>query len=348
MPKKIYKILEIIGVLVIFLLCYYVFPFVKDVIRLLMKVILPFVIAFSIAFIFEPLIEKLEQKKMKRQLAIALILFILIRILVVFFRLFLPLMIRQLNSIINQIPSYFEKFRFLMERINDKISSITNNYSLDYDKIEEVVMNYFVKFASKIGNILQRSFSYIISIFITPILVIYFMNDYKNIEQFVKNKLLENEKINTFNCLSKIKLSLQQYVKGVLIVMFILTVASSISFAIIGIDYAIIFGIIVGITDIIPYIGPYIGGIIVGIFTLATAPHKIIFVIISIVIMQFLEGNFLVPKIQSKTLKTKPLIVLLSVAFFGEILGIFGILIAVPMSRIIEIIIQSWFSYKKM
>lgn len=348
MPKKIYKILEIVGILVIALLCYYVFPFVKDIIRLLMRVILPFIIAFSIAFIFEPLIEKLEAKKMNRKLAIALIMFILLGILVVFFRLFLPLMVKQLNAIIEQIPSYFEQIRLFMDKINDKISDITGTYALDYDKIEEIIINYFVKFVSRIGNILQRSFSYIISIFITPILVIYFMTDYKNIEEFVKNKLFEKEKINTYHCLSQIKISLQQYVKGVLIVMLILTIASSVAFSIIGIDYAFIFGIIVGITDIIPYIGPYIGGVIVVVFALATVPNKVVFVIISIVIMQFLEGNLLVPKIQSKTLKTKPLIVLLSVAFFGEILGIFGILIAVPMSRIIEIIIQSWFSYKKM
>lgn len=348
MPKKIYKILEIIGILVIVLLCYYVFPFAKDIIRLLMKVILPFIIAFSIAFTFEPLIEKLEKKKMNRKLAIALIVFVLIGILVVFFRLFLPLMIKQLNAIINQIPTYFEKIHIFMDKINNKINDITNTYTLDYEKIEELVANYFTKFASKIGNILQRSFSYIISIFITPILVVYFMNDYKNIEEYVKKRLLDMNKIHTYNCLSQIKISLQQYVKGVLIVMLILTIASSVAFAIIGIDYAIIFGIIVGITDIIPYIGPYIGGVIVSVFALATAPNKVIFVIISIVIMQFLEGNLLVPKIQSKTLKTKPLIVLLSVAFFGEILGIFGILIAVPMSRIIEIVIQSWFSYKKM
>ena len=348
MPKKLYKILEIIGILVIIFIGYYIFPFIRSIVGLIMKIILPFIIAFAIAFIFEPIIEKLEAKKMNRKVAIALILFIILGILIVFFRLFLPLMVKQLNAIIEQIPSYFEQIKELMNKINQKINSITGTYTLDYDKIEAFIVEYVSKIVAKIGNILQRSFSYIISVFITPILVIYFMADYPNIENYFKKKLLEKNKKVTYECLSKIKQSLQQYVKGVLIVMTILIAMSTLVFSLLGIQYAIVFGIIVGITDIIPYIGPYIGGGIVVIFTLATNPTKTLFVIISIVIMQFLEGNLLVPKIQSKTLKTKPLIVLLSVAFFGEILGIFGILIAVPMSRIIEIVIQSWYSYKKM
>lgn len=141
-----------------------------------------------------------------------------------------------------------------------------------------------------------------------------------------------------YDCLKEIKTSLHQYVKGVLIVMSILSLVTFITFKIIGLEYAFLLALLIGITDIIPYVGPYIGGAIAGIFTLATKPKKFIYVIISIVITQLLESNYLVPKIQSKTLKTNPLIVLFSIAFFGELFGILGILIAVPMSRIIEII----------
>ena len=113
------------------------------------------------------------------------------------------------------------------------------------------------------------------------------------------------------------------------------------------IDYAFLFGIIIGVTDIIPYIGPYIGGALVSVFVLVSRPEKLIFVIISIVILQFIESNFLVPKIQSKTLKTNPILVILSVTFFGEIMGIFGMLIAVPLEKIVEIIINSYTYNKK-
>ena len=56
-------------------------------------------------------------------------------------------------------------------------------------------------------------------------------------------------------------------------------------------DYALLFGLIIGITDVIPYLGPYIGGFIVGIFVLVSRPETLLFVVISIVILQILESN---------------------------------------------------------
>ena len=132
-----------------------------------------------------------------------------------------------------------------------------------------------------------------------------------------------------------------------IIVIVLLTIASSVVFMFLKIDYPFLFGLIIGITDIIPYIGPYIGGGIVGIFVLVSRPDKLVFIIISIVILQFIESNFLVPKIQSKTLETNPILVMLSVTFFGEIMGIFGMLIAVPLEKIVEIIIFTYANNKK-
>lgn len=135
--------------------------------------------------------------------------------------------------------------------------------------------------------------------------------------------------------------------KGVIVVMLILSLVSSLCFMILGIEYSLIFGLIIGITDIIPYIGSYIGGGIVVIFVLVSKPSLVISVLIVIVILQFLESNFLVPKVQSKTLNTHPLLVLLSVAIFGELFGIFGMIIAVPIEKVIEIIVKSIYCYKK-
>lgn len=63
MSKRLYKIIEIIGVLIIFLIIYRLFPFVNIILKYIFKIIMPFLIAFSIAFIFEPFIVFLEKKK---------------------------------------------------------------------------------------------------------------------------------------------------------------------------------------------------------------------------------------------------------------------------------------------
>jgi predicted PurR-regulated permease PerM len=122
--------------------------------------------------------------------------------------------------------------------------------------------------------------------------------------------------------------------------MFLLSIISTILFSIIGIEHSLLWGIIIGTTNVIPYIGPYIGGAIVVTFTLLTSYKKAFIVLIVIVILQLIESNFISPNIHSKTVKTSPILVLLFVSIFGQILGIFGMIIAVPILSIFQILVN--------
>ena len=130
------------------------------------------------------------------------------------------------------------------------------------------------------------------------------------------------------------------YFKSYLIITVLLSFFSSVAFALLNIEYFLIWGIIIGITNIIPYVGPYIGGGIVGLFVLTTNPELVIYVIIIIACLQVIESNFLTPKIQGEALEINPILVVFSVTFFGKILGIIGMIIAVPIVRIMQIIIK--------
>lgn len=347
MTKKIYKIIEIIGIMIIAFLSIKIFPYLKNIIKLIFKILLPFIISFSIAFIFEPLIEKLETKKINRKISIFVISLFFMLIVFLLIKYGIPSFINKVEDITKILPEYMKKISNIVENINDKFEFIFNGYTIDYDKIESIISSKLTEYANKITSSFQMIFSYIIVILVTPILTIYFMHDFKKIEELVKNKLIKNNKDAIYEVFSKSKDAIMQYFKGIIIIMFILTLATTITFLFLKLDYPLLFGFIIGITDIIPYLGPYIGGAIVVLFVFVSTPKKIIFVIISIVILQFIESNFLVPKVQSKTLKTNPILVILSVTFFGEIMGIFGMLIAVPFEKIVEIVVKTCLKYKK-
>ena len=67
---------------------------------------------------------------------------------------------------------------------------------------------------------------------------------------------------------------------------------------------------------------------------------NLIYVIIIIICLQFIESNFLTPKIQENFLQINPILVVFSVTFFGKVLGIFGMIIAVPIIRVIQIVVN--------
>lgn len=347
MSKRLYKIIEIIGFLIIFLIGFKVFPYIKNIFLLLFKISLPFLISFVIAFSFEPLIARLELKKINRKVTIFVIVVLFIIFIYLFIKFIIPNFLIQLEKLLKMLPDYLNRIGEFIDAINKKLNRLSINFTIDYSKIENYLVGKIGENVSKISTFLQKIFSYTITIITAPILAIYFMIDYKKIEEKIKCFLMNKEKMHIYKMLSKIKESTRQYIKGVLLVMVIFILVSSFVFLLIGVDYAFLFGIIIGVTDIIPYLGPYLGGSIVVLLTFISNPHKALFVLLSIVILQFIESNFLVPKIQSKTMETSPIIVIFSVILFGELFGILGMIIAVPLEKIVEIIIRTYLEYKK-
>ena len=153
-----------------------------------------------------------------------------------------------------------------------------------------------------------------------------------------EKKSVKKEEEDTIIILRKLKKNMYSYLGGVLLVMVFLILISTVCFFIIGINLPLLWGIIIGLTNIIPYIGPYIGGFIVAIFTLGSMPNKIIPVIAIIVVLQLIESNFITPKVESKTVKVHPILAIFSVALLGKILGIFGMILAIPIVSSIQIV----------
>ncbi len=90
--------------------------------------------------------------------------------------------------------------------------------------------------------------------------------------------------------------------------------------------------IIAGLTEIIPVAGPWIGGIIGVIITLAVAPSKIIWVALIFLMVQLIENNVLVPRIQGAVLQIHPAIAMVLLVLGGYFAGFWGILLAVPLA----------------
>ena len=213
-----------------------------------------------------------------------------------------------------------------------------NKIGLNFKTIVSFLIKSNGNLIDKIIKFVTAIFSSFIPTITTPVLVIYFIVYYEKIENLIKSLVDKNS--DTYLILKKIKYSMHVYFKSYLIITVLLSFFSSVAFALLNIEYFLIWGIIIGITNIIPYVGPYIGGGIVGLFVLTTNPELVIYVIIIIVCLQVIESNFLTPKIQGEALEINPILVVFSVTFFGKILGIIGMIIAVPIVRIMQIIIK--------
>jgi predicted PurR-regulated permease PerM len=104
------------------------------------------------------------------------------------------------------------------------------------------------------------------------------------------------------------------------------------------IPYAILVAVIVGITDIVPVIGPFVGVIPTAIIILLTDPVKVIVFVLSILVIQQIDGNIIAPKILGENTGVSSLCVLISILVMGDLMGLVGMVLAVPLfATVIEL-----------
>lgn len=347
MDKTLQKIIKIIGIIIICYLIYLLYPGIKTIFYWLIKIFIPFIIGFVGAYLLLPIVNKLAKYKISYKASALIVVSIFLVAFIFLAVIFVPKTIKQAYFLIENLPIYLENLSSKLNLLCEKLSFLPEEYL----PTEENLLILFNKFINKlnqnIDKILSDASFYLLTLIVSPILMVYFLLDFKKITRFIKNKLIENEKEEALETLLEIDKTMRAYFNGVIIVMVLLSLFATILFSIVGIDLPLLWGTIIGITNIIPYIGPYIGGAIVVVFTLATSATKTISVLIIIIALQLIESNLISPNIHSKTTKTSPILVLLFVSIFGDLMGIFGMIIAIPILSIIQILLNKIKKQKK-
>lgn len=340
MDKKLSKIIKILVVVLIIYILYLLFPGIKIIWNYLIKIFLPFVIGFIGAYILYPLVEKLTKFKVSYKASAIIIVSIFLVFIIFLGVLIVPKTIEQIDKLIENIPNYIDSISHYLDSLSAKLDYLPNNLQPTPENVSNYINMFVDKGASNIGDVLENSTFYFLTILITPILIVYFLLDFKKIMSFIKELLIKYDKEKIYNLLLEINQTMRSYLNGVIVVMILLSLLATFAFKIIGVQFSLLWGIVIGITNIIPYIGPYIGGIIVVGFTMTTSITKALSVLIVIIILQLVESNFITPNIHSKTINTSPILVLLFISIFGKIFGIFGMIIAVPILSIMQILLN--------
>lgn len=130
------------------------------------------------------------------------------------------------------------------------------------------------------------------------------------------------------------------YLRGLGILCFTIGALSLVAYLIIGMPYAVLLAVIAGLMEAVPLIGPFIGAAPAVLVAVALFPDKIIWVIISTIIIQQLENNLLVPRVMDRSVGVNPVISLLAFVIFSSLFGLGGALLAVPLAATIQLIVS--------
>ena len=266
----------------------------------------PIFLGLIIALALLPILNKLVKLKVPKGLAIFLIIFSLILFVGIVIVKMIPTLIFQLLSIVKNLNGLFNS-----NQLNVLLSNISDNIWL------------------YISSGITFSYNLISNIILTLGSIVYFLKDMEQIKSWLLKKIKNKE------LFYKIEFNINNYFKGLLIIMFITFFEYNIIYLIIKHPQFLLLGMFASIANLIPQFG----GLIVHILALLTSLTlgKVMFVktIIAVFVLSILDGYVINPLVYGKTNKLHPLIIIITLLLGSVLFGFMGILLALPLTIII-------------
>jgi len=330
----------ILGIIVVFWLLYS-----------LRSAILPFVLGLVFAYLLLPVISWVERKLPRqgkllqtKRVSLIILTFIVILGLVGFFSYFIVrAVINAFLVILPNAPQYIsagllrlrEWFEVFRQQFPPEMQPQIDAFILDAGQAAgNAIRELFMRGISFI----PATFGLIFGFFSLPIFLFYIMKDSEKLKKGFYSGLSPWVAEHTRNIISIVERVLGRYIRAQLMLGFFVAYSCLIGLLILRIDFAIALAAIAGLTELIPILGPWIGGAIAVLVTLAIAPEKAIWVALLFFIVQLLENNLLVPRIQGRYLRIHPAMILVLLVLGAKIAGFWGIILAVPLTAtIVEI-----------
>jgi len=310
-------------------------------------ILLPFVLAFLISYFLSPLVDFVEKKKVHRTVATLLVLLSFLLIIFLIIATIAPLVRDQVSVFISRIPKYSDFIiRTVVPSLHHKINTL-NPYIAEEVKfaLEDSASSFLSYLGYMVTSVFKSGFALvnILSfIFISPIIAFYSLRDWnKATDKFYALFPKKNQKmiINQFNKIGQV---LSNFIRGQTTVCIFLAVFYSIGLTLTGLDFGLFIGLITGVLCFIPYVGIITGSIIsISLAFIQFSDVKsVVPVIVVFALGQFIEGNFITPKIVGDKIGLHPVMIFLALFFGGTLFGFVGVLFAIPIAAILGVIIQ--------
>ncbi len=307
---------------------------VKDFLFTVLKILSPLFIGFIVAWLFNPLVVWLNKKGINRTFGALIVYLVFIAIIALIINLIVPILYQQMGEFIKTIPAVLDTSK---EWLEDTLSYFDNIKQIDIEYVKTVIFSNIENIATgitsdmpnRIISFIKGMFSGLGTLVIGLVIGFYLLISFDNTENLLSFLPKKSQK-GTRDLLTAIDSSLRGFVQGAILDCSLIFVISSLAFALVGLRVPLLFGLFCGLTNIIPYAGPYIGGAPAVIVGFSQSPTIGIFTLLSIVLIQFVEGNFLQSLILSKTTKLHPVTIIIGLLIFGHFWGILGMAVSTP------------------
>lgn len=316
-------------------------------------ILLPMLLTGLLYYLLNPLVDLFEKYKFSRTVGIS-ILFVLIALLLVWgLAVAIPSAQTQIMSFMRNLPGYIAEIEGIATKLleNEQFAQFRPTALEQLNKLNDQIMTFARNMSTSAvnwaSNLISTASQIIVSILIMPFILFYLLRDGNQVKGNIIKFLPTKWRSPIGQVLTDVNSQLANYVRGQVTVAMIVAFMFSVMFSIIGLNYPITLGIVAGFLNLIPYLGSFLAMIPAVILGIIAGPFMLIKVLIVFMVEQTIEGRFVTPLIIGSSLSIHPITILFVLLTAGQMYGVLGVLLGIPIYASIKVVVKAIFEWYK-
>lgn len=291
-------------------------------------------IALILTSLVDPFATWIGKKRIPRGLAVIIVYLILLGILIGFSVIIIPPMLGQTKALIRDFPAHWHNLtQWFSSLVNYELQSgFLDSVKQWENKLPLTLGGAFSKLSSVFGGI--------ISFFVVLVITYYMVVEDDAMKRIFRTTTPRKYQPYLLRIINKIQVKIGLWLRGQLILALIVGSLTYIGLMILGVEYALVLALIAGVLEIVPYLGPIIATIPAVFLGLSHSPLLALLVLILYFVIQQAENHILVPKIMQKAIGLNPVFCIISLLVGAKIVGLVGVILAIPVATAISVIIE--------
>lgn len=299
------------------------------------QTVLILMVALVLAGTFSPAVTWLERHRVARPLALALILLALLGFVVGLGALIIPAMVHQFSSLSTDMPmiqTRLADFASGMPLLASRADAIR---AAQPDRVLAPIGDYALRSVGAAAQLLVIGFT-------TVVIAFYLIADHERVQGFVFALLPRHYHIRTARVLLDMERVVGGYMRGQALTSLCIGVFAYVLLRLLNVPSALPLAIVAAFADLIPLIGGVLAVAPSVLLALTVGPIQAVIVLVAFVIYQQVESSLLAPRIYGQSLRLSPIAVTVALLVGGQLLGIVGALLALPMAAGIRVLVENY------
>lgn len=313
-------------------------------------IIAPVLAGIVIAYLLDGAVELMRRINIPRVVATFVVFFVFLAFLILMTFGLVPLLLQQVTEFFRELPNMITRGQQLLMQLPERYPQFISQTQVQ--DLIGLVRSEMAALGQRVFTLSLASVLGLITIMVyailVPLLVFFFLKDKQRIMEWASGFLPRDRRL-SMEVWAEVNNKIASYVRGKFAEILIVWSVTYITFVILGLNYAMLLSFLVGISVIIPYVGAAVVTVPVAFIAYFQWGwgSDFVYVIVAYAVIQFLDGNLLVPLLFSEAVNLHPVATITAVLVFGGFWGVWGVFFAIPLATLIHAVIKVWPSRKQ-